>query len=174
MSNSSNQIFRYLDIQVCPLSFLVKYLLPTFYLPSIETQKCMKHDHWRRQVHNLIDETHTQTNHIRDHNNDRDKDKGGFRRDINYAMFVLSQGVGQQGFPEESESEVAQSCLTFMTPWTVAYQAPLSMGFSRQEHWRGLPFPSPGDLPDPGIKPGSPALQADSLPAKPPGKPRGS
>ena len=46
----------------------------------------------------------------------------------------------------------------FVTPWTVAYQAPPSMGFSRQEYWSGLPFPFPGDLPDPGIKPGSPAL----------------
>ena len=55
----------------------------------------------------------------------------------------------------------------FVTPWTVAYQAPPSMGFSRQECWSGLPFPSPGDLPDPGIEPGSPAspaLQADSFP----------
>ena len=59
----------------------------------------------------------------------------------------------------------------FATPWTVAYQAPLSMGFSRQHSRRGLPFPSPGDLPDPGIKPGSPALQADALPSEPPGKP---
>ena len=59
----------------------------------------------------------------------------------------------------------------FATPWTVAYQAPLSMGFSRQECWSGLPFPSPGDLPDPGIEPGSPALQADALPSEPPGKP---
>ena len=50
-----------------------------------------------------------------------------------------------------------------MTPWTVAYQAPLSMGFSRQEYWSGLPFPSPGDLPDPGIEPGFPALEADAL-----------
>ena len=58
----------------------------------------------------------------------------------------------------------------FATPWTVAYQAPLSMGFSRQECWSGLPFPSPGDLPDPGIEPGSPALQADALPSEPPGK----
>ena len=58
-----------------------------------------------------------------------------------------------------------------MTPWTVAHQAPLSMGFSRQEYWSGLPFPSPGDLPDPGTEPGSPALQADSLPSEPPGKP---
>ena len=47
-------------------------------------------------------------------------------------------------------------------PWTVAHQAPPSMGFSRQEYWSGLPFPSPGDLPDPGIEPGSPALQADA------------
>ena len=59
----------------------------------------------------------------------------------------------------------------FVTPWTVAYQASPSMGFSRQEYWSGLPFPSPVDLPDPGIKPGSPALQADALPSEPPGKP---
>ena len=58
----------------------------------------------------------------------------------------------------------------FATPWTVAYQAPLSMEFSRQEYWSGLPFPSPGDLPDPGIEPGSPTLQADALPSEPPGK----
>ena len=57
-----------------------------------------------------------------------------------------------------------------MTPWTVAHQAPLSMGFSRQEYWSGLLFPSPGNLPDPGIEPGSPALQADSLLTGPPGK----
>ena len=54
--------------------------------------------------------------------------------------------------------------LPFSTLWTVSRQAPLSMGFSRQEYWIGLPFPSPGDLPDPGIKPVSPLLQADSLP----------
>ena len=58
----------------------------------------------------------------------------------------------------------------FATPWTVAYQAPPSMELSRQEYWSGLPFPSPGDLPDPGIKPGSPALQADALLSEPPGK----
>ena len=58
---------------------------------------------------------------------------------------------------------VARSCLTLATPWTVARQAPLSMGFSRQEYWSGLPVPSPGDLPDPGIDPECPALQADSL-----------
>ena len=57
------------------------------------------------------------------------------------------------------------------TPWTVAHQAPLSMGFSRQEYWSGLPFPSPGDLPDPGIEPRSPTLQADALTSEPPGKP---
>ena len=56
------------------------------------------------------------------------------------------------------------------TPWTVSHQAPLSMGFSRQEYWSGLPYPSPGDLPKPGIKPGSPALPADSLPSESPGK----
>ena len=58
----------------------------------------------------------------------------------------------------------------FAIPWTVVYQASLSMGFSRQGYWSGLPFPSPGDLPDPGIEPRSPALQADALPSEPPGK----
>ena len=55
----------------------------------------------------------------------------------------------------------------FVTPWTVAHQAPLSMEFSRQEYWSGLPFPFPEDLSNPGIEPGSPALQADSLPSEP-------
>ena len=58
----------------------------------------------------------------------------------------------------------------FVTPWTVAHQAPLSMGFSRQEYWSGLPFPSPGDLPDPGIEPRSPALRTDALTSEPFGK----
>ena len=61
----------------------------------------------------------------------------------------------------------------FATPWTVIDQAPLSMGFYRQEYWSGWPFPSPGDLPNWGIKPRSPALQADVLPPVPPGKPPG-
>ena len=61
---------------------------------------------------------------------------------------------------------VAKLCLTLAPPWTVDCQAPLSMGFSRQEYWSGLPYPSPGDLPNPGIEPGSPALQADSLPSE--------
>ena len=56
----------------------------------------------------------------------------------------------------------------FVTLWTVALQAPLSVGFSRQEYWSGLPFPSPGDLPNPGIEPRSPALQADALTSEPP------
>ena len=65
------------------------------------------------------------------------------------------------------------SCVQlFATPWTVAYQASPSMGFSRQEYWSGLPFPLPGDLPDPGIEPGSPALEADALTSEPPGKPK--
>ena len=59
----------------------------------------------------------------------------------------------------------------FATPWTITYQAPLCMGFSRQEYWSGLPFPSPGNLSNTGIEPGSPTLQADALPSEPPGKP---
>ena len=58
---------------------------------------------------------------------------------------------------------VSKSCLYLANPWTVACEASLSMGFSRQEYWDGLPFPSPGDLPHPGIELGSPELQADSL-----------
>ena len=60
----------------------------------------------------------------------------------------------------------------FVTQWTVAYQAPLSTGFSGQGYSSRLPFPSPGDLPNPGIEPGSPTLQADTLPSEPPGKPK--
>ena len=60
---------------------------------------------------------------------------------------------------------------SFAAPWTVAHQAPLSMGFSRQEHWSGLPFPPPGDPPDPGIEPVSPALAGGFFTAEPPGKP---
>ena len=66
---------------------------------------------------------------------------------------------------------VARSCPTPAIPWTVACQAPLSMGFSRQEYWSELPFPSPEDLPDPGIKPRTPGLQADSLPFELQGRP---
>ena len=70
----------------------------------------------------------------------------------------------------EVEVESYSRVRLFETPWTVAYKAPLSMEFSRQAYWSGLPLPSPGDLPDPGIKPGSPTLQADTLPSEPSGK----
>ena len=59
----------------------------------------------------------------------------------------------------------------FVTPWTIAYQAPPSMGFPRQEYWNGLPFPSPGDLPNPEIEPGSPELAGGIFTSEPPGKP---
>ena len=75
---------------------------------------------------------------------------------------------------KESESEVTQLCPTFCDPWTVAHQAPPSMEFSRQEYWSRLQCPSPGDLPDPRIEPGSPALRPDDLPSEPPGKPKRS
>ena len=69
------------------------------------------------------------------------------------ALFVLLTNTLMVTSGLESESEVTQSCPTLCDPWTVAHQASPSMGFSRQEYWSGLPFPSPGDLPDPGIKP---------------------
>ena len=71
-----------------------------------------------------------------------------------------------------SENESLSHVRLFATPWTVAHKASLSMEFSRQEYWSGYSFPSPGDLPDPGIEPESLALQADSLPSEPTGKPR--
>ena len=70
-------------------------------------------------------------------------------------------------------SEVTQRVELFATLWTVAHQAPPFMGFSRQEYWSGLPFPSPRDLSNPGIEPWSPALQADALFSEPPGRPQG-
>ena len=79
-------------------------------------------------------------------------------------MIKLLTGADQ---PPEALSRIQ----LFATPWTVAHQAPPFMGFSRQEYWSGLPFPSPGHLPDPGIEPRSPALQADALTSEPPGKP---
>ena len=66
---------------------------------------------------------------------------------------------------------VAKSCPTLATPWTVARQAPLSMGFPRHEYWNGLPFPPLGDLPDLGIEPTSPALAGQIFTSEPPGKP---
>ena len=74
--------------------------------------------------------------------------------------------------PKQTKVKSLRRVRLFETPWTVAYQAPPSMGFSWQECWSGLPFPSPGDLPDPGIEPGSIALRTDALPSEPPGKPQ--
>ena len=79
-------------------------------------------------------------------------------------------GVGAGKVRKKVKVKSLSHVRLFAIPWSVVYQASLSMGFSRQEYWNGLPFPSPRDLPDPGIKPGSPALQADSLPSEPPGK----
>ena len=88
-------------------------------------------------------------------------------RALPHFVYLLSPSGGGGG------GLVAKSCPTLATPWTIALQAPLSIGFSRQEYWSGLPFPSPGDLPNPGIKARSPALQADSLPTELQGKPSG-
>ena len=79
--------------------------------------------------------------------------------------------LSQLGSPNISEVKSLIRVRLFATPWTVTYQASLSMGFSRKEYWSGLLFPSPGDLPDPGIEPGFPALETDALTSEPPGKP---
>ena len=85
---------------------------------------------------------------------------------MEYDRVVTAVGVGDTKLLVKPLSRVQ----LFAIPWIVAYQAPVSMGFSRQKYWSGLPFPSPEDLPNPGIEPGSPALQADHLPSEPPGK----
>ena len=72
---------------------------------------------------------------------------------------------------QKQEPKLLSRVQLFATPWTVAHQAPLSIEFSRQEYWSGLPFLPPGDIPAPGIEPGSPALQSDTLPSELPGKP---
>ena len=86
--------------------------------------------------------------------------------------YALSKTRGLHSYSPNVEN-VSHSGMSqlFTTPGTVACQSPSSMGFSRQEYWRGVPFPSPGDLPDPGIKPRSPKVQANALPSEPPGKP---
>ena len=81
-------------------------------------------------------------------------------------------GSDNLNFKSETESEVTQLCPTLCDPVDCSLPAPPSMEFSRPEYWSGLPFPSPGDPPDPGIEPGSPALQADSLLSEPLGKPK--
>ena len=90
------------------------------------------------------------------------------------ALMMLSRfRRGRLSRPLQEESSVVAALVRIRlsdTPWTLAHQAPLSMEFSRQEYLSGLPFPSPGDLLDPGMEPGSPALQADSLLSEPPGK----
>ena len=88
---------------------------------------------------------------------------------MNHYIFQAFKITKPATLLDSSSSTVAKSCLTPLTKWIVAGQAPLSMEFSRQEYRGGLPFPSPGDLPNPGIEPRSPALQADTLTSEPPG-----
>ena len=85
--------------------------------------------------------------------------------------FICLLATGASFLVCKSESEAVQSCRTLCNPMDyIACHTPLSMGFSRQEYWSGLPLPSPEDLPDPGIEPGSPALWANALSSELPGK----
>ena len=79
--------------------------------------------------------------------------------------------LGWMKHKERKKEKSLSRVQLFVTPWTLAYQAPPSMGFSKQEYWSGLPFPSPGDPPDPGTERRSPAVQADALPSEPSGNP---
>ena len=90
----------------------------------------------------------------------------------NYSIIqIKKEGEKRKQSVSEYKVKSFSHVWLFVTPWIVAYQAPLSMEFSRQKYWSGLPFPSPGDLPNPEIKPRSPTSQADALPSEPPGKP---
>ena len=93
--------------------------------------------------------------------------RSGTPHHLQYKPSVLNPG------PSGSEVNSLSRVWLFATPWTVAHQAPLSMEFSRQEHWSGLPFPSPGNLPNPGIECRSPTWQADALSSEPPGNTSG-
>ena len=89
---------------------------------------------------------------------------------ITQASFLIKRMMQKDALPSEPQKVKVKSFSRvglFATPWTIAYQAPPSMEFSRQEHWSGLPFPSPEDHPNPGIEPRSPALQADTLLSEP-------
>ena len=88
-----------------------------------------------------------------------------------FNTYLLNERMRGIFVPECVYVLVLSSVWLFATPWTLARQAPLSMRFSRWEYWSGQPFPSPGVLSNPGVEPGSPALQADSLPSVPPGTP---
>ena len=90
---------------------------------------------------------------------------------VGQRLKVIQQQQQQWSHKQRSDVKLLSCVRLFVTPWTVAYQASQSMGFSRQEYQSGLPFLSPGDLPNPGIEPGSPALDADALTSEPPGKP---
>ena len=87
---------------------------------------------------------------------------------LNLSFFIQKRGAFQSHHNVLCVCYSLSCARLFVTPWTVACQAPLSMEFSRREYWSGLPFVTPGDLLDPGIQPGSPAWQADSLPSEPP------
>ena len=88
-----------------------------------------------------------------------------------YEWVTLLYNRDRHNIVNNYERESVSHVQCFATPWSVAHQAPLSMGFSRQEYWSGLPCPPPGTLPDPGIELGFPELEAESLLSEPPGKP---
>ena len=92
-----------------------------------------------------------------------------WRQTVGQALIFLNEQFLKTHYVWSVKVKSLSRVQLFSTPWTVAHQAPPSMEFSRQEYWSGLPFPSPGGLPDPGIEPGAPALQADAVLSEPPG-----
>ena len=93
-----------------------------------------------------------------------------FKRGVEYYYVINWFHFMKYSFTQKWKCHLLSYVRLFVTPWTGTHQASLSMEFSRQEYWSGLPFPSPGDLPDPGMEPRSPTLKEDYLPSEPTGK----
>ena len=93
-------------------------------------------------------------------------------QDWKMSVFIPMSKKGKAKECSKMKVKLLSCVQLFVTPWTITYQTPLTMGFSKLRYWSGLPFPSPGVFPDPGIKPRSPTLQADALPSEPSGKPK--
>ena len=119
------------------MHFLIEHSLKNFLLADLEFYTHVHvHTHIHKHIHTYI---HT---HVHSHT-------------LIHIHYVLHTCINNNILTHGSDVLVAKSCLTFVTPWIVAHQAPLSMGNPNQDYWSGLPFPSPEDLPDPGIKPRS-------------------
>ena len=125
----------------------------------------------RLRQHKLFSHIFKRYSNYWEHSWEREEERQRENTGIRLHLILCIQRVWNTALHMTVKVKSLSRVQLFVTPWTVAHQAPPSMGFSRQEYWSGLPFPSPGNLPNSGIEPGSPAFQADALTSEPPGKP---